>query len=103
MQNKDRPEPELGRLDDIDPTDRRPAARRPAQQARARRRADGARLGVWLFAALILAALAAVYVMRDELRQHFPGSQTRELLNAGARAESEGRWRGDVHGNDALS
>lgn len=102
MQIKDRPEPELGQLDGIDTDDRRPPMRRPSRPPRGAR-TGGVRFGLWLFVALIAAAGATVYVMRDELRRHFPGSETRELLNAAARAEAEGRWQGDADGQDALA
>lgn len=101
MQNRDRPEPELGRLDDIDPSEpRRPAA----GHARSARRRSERRGRAWPWLALAIAALAAggVYLKRDALRSYFPGSETHAQLNAAARAEADGRWFGSGDGQDAL-
>ncbi|MBX3725952.1 MAG: hypothetical protein KF823_08540 [Xanthomonadales bacterium] len=108
MHPRHRPEPELGRIDDLDPErpDRpveepliageRRAPRRPPPPGR------GARWPL-LLTGMVLVAAALVWSQREALREGFPASQTRELLNAAARAEAEGRWQGEAGGNDALA
>ncbi len=92
MNGRHRPEPGLGQIDDIDPDAPRvdvDAVDRPRRAVREPRRAPS-----WPLLALLLAAIAAagVYWFGDGLHGHFSGSETRDLLNAAARAESEGRW-----------
>lgn len=109
MHDRNRPEPGLGRLDDIDTHDdrRRSAGTRTSHRPRdTRSRRSGSRTGIWVAVVLIVVAAGAVYFMRDEIRLAFPGSETRELLNAAARAEADGRWHaGEKSENreDALS
>lgn len=105
MHDRNRPEPGLGRLDDIDThVDRRRAAATHARhRPSAHRDGSSVRAGLWILVGLVIAGAVAVFIMRDELRLAFPGSETRELLNAAARAESDGRWRGAADGRDALS
>lgn len=92
MNGRDRPEPGLGQIDDIDPDAPRVSAEaggrvRPAVHKRRR----SAPVPLWLGLLLAVAA-AAVYWYGDTLRGHFSGSETRDLLNAAARAEAEGHW-----------
>lgn len=101
MNQRERPEPDLGEIDDLDTeTEMRPGAV-VRRQARARRR--GVAIWVWLLVLILSAAAAALYLQRDQLRGYFPGSETRELLNAAARAEVDGRWHGTEGGNHALA
>src|SRR5690606_2497203 len=88
MYGRDRPEPGLGRLDDIDThVDRRRAAATHARhRPSAHRDGSSVRAGLWILVGLVIAGAVAVFIMRDELRLAFPGSETRELLNAAARA-----------------
>jgi serine/threonine-protein kinase PpkA len=109
MHDRNRPEPGLGRLDDIElQPDRRhnqapPSARASARSRTRARDGSSVRIGLWVLIIAIVAGAVAIYVMRDALRLNFPGSETRELLNAAARAESDGQWRGAADGRDALS
>lgn len=97
MNGRDRPEPGLGQIDDIDPDAPRASLdvpERPHRPSRSRSRSRGAPRVLWLTLVLAIAA-AALYYAGDDLRGRFSGSETRDLLNAAARAEGEGRWHGD--------
>lgn len=92
MNGRDRPEPGLGQIDDIDPDAPRLSAESGERAHRPlRKRRRGTPVSLWL-ALLVVVAAGAVYWLGDGLRGHFSGSETRDLLNAAARAESDGRW-----------
>lgn len=93
MNGRHRPEPGLGQIDEIDPDAPRhsaPAGERPRRPERPRRR--GVSWPLWL--ALLLAIAAGAYWYGGGLLSPFSGSETRDLLNAAARAEGEARWYG---------
>lgn len=104
MNQRQRPEPGLGEIDGLDTeVERRPASTRKPTRTSTRTRRRRRATAVWLLLALVTASAAAVYTYREELRSHFPGSETRELLNAAARAELEANWHGNPQNNDALA
>jgi hypothetical protein len=103
MQHRDRPEPELGRLDDIDTSEHRHVSPRRTTAPASLQSPRTGHGGMWLGLAALLVVLAGAYFFRDDIRAHFPGSETRALLNSAARAESEARWHGAANGDDALS
>jgi hypothetical protein len=101
---RDRSEPELGHIEGLDPVDtpHRPGPAKPARAQRPRK-AQHQRAQLWILIVLLLAAAALLFVQIDAGHFRVPVSRTQELLNAGARAESEGRWHGSESGDDALA
>jgi hypothetical protein len=101
---RDRSEPELGHIEGLDPVDahHRAGPVKPVRAARPRK-AQHQRAQLWVLIALLLAAAALLFVQIDAGHFRVPVSQTQELLDAGARAESAGRWYGSETGDDALS
>lgn len=101
---RDRFEPELGQIEGLDPVDahHRPGPAKPVRPERPRK-AQHQRAQLWVLIALLLAAAALLFVQIDAGHFRTPVSRTQELLSAGARAETEGRWYGSETGDDALA
>ncbi len=87
---KQRTEPQLGRVDDVERMERRPAAQGAAARAAAIS-AQGPRRWPWVLAVVLGVAAAALWISQDKLRQMLPNSDVSAALDRAQAAVNAGR------------